>query len=141
MINRMQKDIDLFKYAESVKDLPFTLGETDCNQLVLNVVDIYKGTDYTSRFKGKYKQIRKALRIAKEELGTSKMGDFLSTIATEIDVREVSTGDILVKSLGDYDACTICLGGIYLDANSQENVIKFNRYSLTSFEGFKAYRL
>ncbi len=136
-----EEDIKLLAWVNTQIGLPFVKSETDCNILALKTYDIYKGTDLTSKFFGKYKTYTKGKKLAVAELGFGRFANFLEENATEIPVHQVSIGDILVKKQRGYDACTICLGNKFLDADMTEGVVKLNRYKLIAFRGFRAFRL
>lgn len=140
-MSRMDKEVALIDWANGQVGLPFKKGETDCNILTLSVFDIYRDTEHMQKIYKKYSTYIAGSKLAKEEFGVDRISKFLDKEAERIPVELVTAGDILVKCERRYDACTICLGSHFLDANAEEGIVKISCYSLDCFKGFVAYRL
>ncbi|MGI2107327.1 DUF6950 family protein [Shewanella frigidimarina] len=139
---RIQKERELTRFVNKTQGQPFVIGITDCHIIALEVIDIYKGTNYTEQTKGKYKSFKKGMRIAFELTGCSCFSEFLEQIATPIDASLIQAGDIAVDIRSGIDACLICLGrNQLLEACPKANLVQVKTYEPKVIESFRFFRL
>jgi len=130
MRNKLHKIIEI---TDDVISREYELGQNDCNTLVLRVIDLMAGTDYTNLALGKYKSITGGKKVFREN-GFKHLTDLVTRHCTEVPFPIM--GDIYIEE-GGVNASVI-LNNTYISVDHENN--KFNNKQLPSEMAGKFYR-
>lgn len=92
----------MFKYQAQIAELlnqyigkEHQFGINDCNILVADYLDKFKGTDYVSKLKGQYSSIQDGLKVAKQVSGFSTA---LEAVEKHLELQSSVTDGSIVLS-------------------------------------------
>lgn len=91
----------MFKFQAQITELlnqyigqPHQFGENDCNILVADYLDKFKGTDYASKLKGQYNSVKDGIKVSKSLCGFSTA---LESVQQHLEQQtEISNGCIIL---------------------------------------------
>ncbi len=124
--------IKIHNIAQECISTDFGLGQNDCNILVLKVIDLVCGTNYTDLAIGKYKTIKAGQKLfTKHELGS--LEEICKRHGQEVDTPVF--GDIMINGMHG----SVVLDGKYLALNDDST--GFSIAVLPWLHNWKFYRI
>lgn len=127
-----QNIIKIHNIAQECISTDFALGQNDCNILVLKVIDLVCGTNYTDLAIGKYKTIKAGQKLfTKHELGS--LEEICKRHGQEVDTPVF--GDIMINGMHG----SVVLDGKYLALNDDST--GFSIAVLPWLHNWKFYRI
>ena len=126
--------IELARFIESRRTMPFIWGENDCCLFVADAVQLISGIDPAEPFRGKYTTATGAARALKK-YGDGTIAGALSQVFQEIKPCELGRGDVAMIEVNGQPAAALSFSG-KLWAVSESGLI-----TLPRSEAYQAWRV
>ena len=115
-------EIELVQMLDEAGRKPFKWGFNDCNTLALQWLDKLQNRGWLDRVKGKYSDLRGAIKMASEL--PNWCDGLVEEGWTEITQQEATVGDLAVVSDKHYDMVHIVMGSFMVSIHETEGMVK-----------------